>query len=104
MIEKPPSAELRPDQRDDQSLPPYDVLDAILAGYVEDDLTAKELIERGHDAAIVNRITRLVDIAEYKRRQSPRGSGSHRRRSAVIGGCRSRIATGGSESASRLRE
>ncbi len=73
VITKPPSAELRPDQRDDQSLPPYPVLDAILQGYVEQDLTATELIELGHDEAIVRRIVRLVDIAEYKRRQSPPG-------------------------------
>ena len=73
VISKPPSAELRPDQRDDQSLPPYPVLDAILQGYVEDDLTASELIAAGHDEAIVRRIVRLVDVAEYKRRQSPPG-------------------------------
>ncbi len=73
VITKPPSAELRPDQRDDQSLPPYEVLDAILYGYVEQDLTATELIAAGHDEAIVRRIVRLVDIAEYKRRQSPPG-------------------------------
>ena len=73
VIEKAPSAELRPDQRDDQSLPPYDMLDSILEGYVENDLTATELIARGHDEAIVRRIVRLVDIAEYKRRQSPLG-------------------------------
>ncbi len=73
VIEKPPSAELRPDQRDDQSLPPYDVLDSILEGYVEHDLTATELIARGHDEATVRRIVGLVDIAEYKRRQSPLG-------------------------------
>lgn len=73
VIEKPPSAELRPDQRDDQSLPPYDLLDSILEGYIENDLTATELIARGHDDATVRRIVRLVDIAEYKRRQSPLG-------------------------------
>ncbi len=73
VIDKAPSAELRPDQFDDQSLPPYPVLDAILQGYVEDDLTATELIAAGHDEAIVRRIVRLVDIAEYKRRQSPPG-------------------------------
>lgn len=73
VITKPPSAELRPDQRDDQSLPPYEVLDPILRLYVEDDRTAGEIIELGHDEAIVRRITRLVDIAEYKRRQSPPG-------------------------------
>ncbi|MGA1106685.1 MAG: NAD(+) synthase, partial [Ilumatobacteraceae bacterium] len=73
VIDKPPSAELRPDQRDDQSLPPYDVLDQILAGYVERDMTTDELIEVGFDPDIVRRVTRLVDIAEYKRRQAPLG-------------------------------
>jgi NAD+ synthase (glutamine-hydrolysing) len=73
VITKPPSAELRPDQRDDQSLPPYDVLDPILELYVEDDRTAAEIIELGHDEAVVRRLTRLVDIAEYKRRQCPPG-------------------------------
>ena len=73
VIAKPPSAELRPDQRDDQSLPPYEVLDPILELYVEQDRTAQEIIEMGHDEAIVRRVTRLVDIAEYKRRQSPPG-------------------------------
>jgi NAD+ synthase (glutamine-hydrolysing) len=73
VITKPPSAELRPDQRDDQSLPPYEVLDPILQLYVEDDRTAAEIIELGHDEALVRRITRLVDINEYKRRQCPPG-------------------------------
>jgi NAD+ synthase (glutamine-hydrolysing) len=73
VITKPPSAELRPDQRDDQSLPPYDELDPILELYIEDDRTAGEIIELGHEEAVVRRITRLVDIAEYKRRQSPPG-------------------------------
>ena len=73
VLTKAPSAELRPDQRDDQSLPPYEVLDPILEGYVEQDLTGAELIEAGHDEAIVRRIVRLVDIAEYKRRQTPLG-------------------------------
>jgi NAD+ synthase (glutamine-hydrolysing) len=73
VITKPPSAELRPDQRDDQSLPPYEVLDPILELYVEQDRTANEIVEMGHDEAIVRRVTRLVDIAEYKRRQSPPG-------------------------------
>ena len=73
IITKPPSAELRPGQRDDQSLPPYDVLDPIIEGYVDGDLTASELIEQGHDAESVRRIVRLIDIAEYKRRQSPPG-------------------------------
>ena len=73
VITKPPSAELRPDQRDDQSLPPYDVLDPILELYVEEDRTAAEIIEMGHDEATVRRITRLVDLTEYKRRQCPPG-------------------------------
>ncbi len=73
VITKPPSAELRPDQRDDQSLPPYDELDPILEGYIEHDRTVPELIARGHDEATVRRVTRLVDNAEYKRRQSPVG-------------------------------
>jgi NAD+ synthase (glutamine-hydrolysing) len=73
VIEKPPSAELRPDQRDDQSLPPYEVLDPILELYVEQDWTAGEIIEAGHDEAIVRRVTRLVDLAEYKRFQCPPG-------------------------------
>ena len=73
VITKPPSAELRPDQRDDQSLPPYEVLDPILRAYVEEDRTTAEIIELGHDEAIVRRITRLVDVMEYKRRQCPPG-------------------------------
>jgi NAD+ synthase (glutamine-hydrolysing) len=73
VLTKPPSAELRPDQRDDQSLPPYELLDPILEAYVEDDLTAGELVESGFDPALVARVTRLVDLAEYKRRQTPPG-------------------------------
>lgn len=72
-LSKAPSAELRPDQRDDQSLPPYDVLDAVLALYVEQDRTAAEIIALGHDEALVRRIVRLVDNNEYKRRQLPPG-------------------------------
>jgi NAD+ synthase (glutamine-hydrolysing) len=73
VITKPPSAELRPDQRDDQSLPPYDVLDAILEMYVEQDQTAAEIIALGFDEALVRRISRLVDLSEYKRRQGAPG-------------------------------
>jgi NAD+ synthase (glutamine-hydrolysing) len=72
-LTKAPSAELRPDQRDDQSLPPYDVLDAVLSLYVEQDRTAAEIIALGHDEALVRRIVRLVDVNEYKRRQLPPG-------------------------------
>jgi NAD+ synthase (glutamine-hydrolysing) len=73
VITKPPSAELRPDQRDDQSLPPYDVLDAILEMYVEQDRTAAEIIALGFDEVLVRRISRLVDLSEYKRRQGAPG-------------------------------
>ncbi|MEM8747229.1 MAG: NAD+ synthase [Actinomycetota bacterium] len=73
VITKPPSAELRPDQQDSDSLPEYDVLDPILELYVEHDRTAGEIVELGHDEAMVRRVTRLVDIAEYKRRQCPPG-------------------------------
>jgi NAD+ synthase (glutamine-hydrolysing) len=73
VLTKPPSAELRPDQRDDQSLPPYDVLDPVLLAYVESDLTASELVEAGFDEELVRQVVRLVDLAEYKRRQTPPG-------------------------------
>ena len=73
VLDKPPSAELRPDQRDDQSLPPYDVLDPLLEAYVEDDRSAADLVADGHDPDVVARVIRLVDAAEYKRRQSPPG-------------------------------
>ncbi len=73
IIDKAPSAELRPDQRDDQSLPPYDVLDSILELYVEDDRTAQEIIALGFDTDLVKRIARLVDVNEYKRRQGAPG-------------------------------
>ena len=73
ILTRAPSAELRPDQRDDDSLPPYEVLDPILEGYVEDDLGTDELVARGFDRETVLRIARLVDLAEYKRRQQPPG-------------------------------
>ncbi|MGA0894563.1 MAG: NAD+ synthase [Ilumatobacteraceae bacterium] len=73
VLTKPPSAELRPDQRDDQSLPPYEVLDPIIAAYVEDDRTPAEIVSMGFESADVQRVCRLVDLAEYKRRQCPPG-------------------------------
>jgi NAD+ synthase (glutamine-hydrolysing) len=73
VLDKPPSAELRPDQRDDQSLPPYEELDPVLQGYVEGDRTAAELVADGFDPAVVDQVVRLVDGAEYKRRQMPPG-------------------------------
>jgi NAD+ synthase (glutamine-hydrolysing) len=72
-ITKPPSAELAPGQLDTDSLPPYDVLDALLDDYVERDMGVSELIAAGHDPALVERVVRLVDAAEYKRRQYPPG-------------------------------
>jgi NAD+ synthase (glutamine-hydrolysing) len=72
-ITKPPSAELAPGQMDTDSLPPYDVLDALLDDYVEKDRGTAELIAAGHDPALVERVVRMVDAAEYKRRQYPPG-------------------------------
>ena len=73
-ITKPPSAELRPGQLDTDSLPDYEVLDAILAGYVDGDLGRDDLVAAGHDPAVVDRVLRMVDLAEYKRRQSAPGT------------------------------
>jgi len=73
IITKPPSAELREDQKDEDSLPPYDVLDDILECLVEKELPVAEIIARGHDAALVKRIEHLLYIAEYKRRQAAPG-------------------------------
>lgn len=73
IVTRAPSAELRPDQRDQDSLPPYEVLDAILEGYVEEDLGREQLIARGLPAEDVDRVIRLVDGSEYKRRQNPPG-------------------------------
>jgi len=73
-LEKPPSAELRPDQKDSDSLPPYEVLDAILEDYVEDAHTAEQIArERGFDLALVKRVLHMVDLAEYKRQQAAPG-------------------------------
>lgn len=73
IIAKPPSAELRPDQKDSDSLPPYDVLDAILTGLVENEKSVDQIVAEGFDRATVVRIERLLNIAEYKRRQAPPG-------------------------------
>ena len=73
VIDKPPTAELRDNQRDDDSLPPYDLLDRILAGLIEEERSASDLVALGFDAATVARIERLLYIAEYKRRQAPPG-------------------------------
>ncbi|MEX3237996.1 NAD+ synthase [Serratia quinivorans] len=73
VIDRPPSAELAPDQLDQDSLPPYDILDAILEGYVERDKSVADLVAEGFDEAIVRKVIRLVDINEYKRRQAAVG-------------------------------
>ena len=83
-IERPPSAELRAEQRDDQSLPPYDLLDPVLEAYVELDRSREELLAE-FDAATVETVLALVDRAEYKRRQAPPGV-KLRRASAATGG------------------
>jgi NAD+ synthase (glutamine-hydrolysing) len=72
-IDKPPSAELRPDQVDQDSLPPYDILDAVLKGYVEEGLSRRDLVGQGFDAAVVNDVVRKVDLNEYKRKQAAPG-------------------------------
>jgi NAD+ synthase (glutamine-hydrolysing) len=73
VIEKPPSAELRPDQKDEDSLPPYSVLDPILEAYVEEDRSVDEIVAAGFDPDVVRRVVSLVDRSEYKRRQAPPG-------------------------------
>ena len=73
IITRPPSAELRPDQKDQDSLPPYEVLDAILQRYMEEDQSTPEIIAAGYSAADVARVTHLIKLNEYKRRQSPVG-------------------------------
>ena len=70
IIDKPPSAELAPDQRDDDTLPPYEDLDPILEAFVERDLSVEQMVSEGHDRATVERIVRMVQRAEYKRRQA----------------------------------
>jgi NAD+ synthase (glutamine-hydrolysing) len=73
VLEKPPSAELRPDQKDTDSLPPYEDLDPVIEAYVEEDRSAEEIIEGGADADLVWRVVQMIDRAEYKRRQAPPG-------------------------------
>ena len=72
-IDKPPSAELRPGQKDSDSLPPYDILDPILERYIEEDMGVAEIVADGYDAETVLSVARLVDRSEYKRRQSAPG-------------------------------
>ena len=73
VIDKPPTAELRADQKDEDSLPPYHVLDSILDGLVEQDLSPRELVAQGFEPETVRRVSNLLDLAEYKRRQAPPG-------------------------------
>jgi NAD+ synthase (glutamine-hydrolysing) len=73
VIERPPSAELRPDQKDTDSLPPYDVLDAILEAFIEDDYSVDQIVAQGFERAVVGRILGMVKRNEYKRRQAPPG-------------------------------
>jgi NAD+ synthase (glutamine-hydrolysing) len=73
VLTRPPTAELRPDQKDSDSLPPYEILDPILKAYIEDDMGVEEIIALGYDTEVVHRVARLVDVSEYKRRQAPPG-------------------------------
>jgi NAD+ synthase len=73
IIDKAPSAELRPNQKDQDSLPPYPVLDAILEGFVEEELSVREIVAKGFELATVKRIEKLLYIAEFKRRQAAPG-------------------------------
>jgi NAD+ synthase (glutamine-hydrolysing) len=73
VLERPPSAELAPDQKDEDSLPPYTVLDPILERYIEQDRSVESIIAEGFEAAVVERVAMLVDRNEYKRRQAPPG-------------------------------
>ena len=73
ILTKAPSAELRPDQRDDQRLPPYEILDPLLEAYIEGDRTRAELIKDGFQQELVDQVVKMVDLAEYKRRQTPLG-------------------------------
>jgi NAD+ synthase len=73
VIDKPPSAELRANQKDEDSLPPYPKLDDILECLVENEMPVEEIMARGHDLATIKRVEHLLSIAEYKRRQAPPG-------------------------------
>jgi NAD+ synthase (glutamine-hydrolysing) len=73
VLTKEPSAELKPGQRDVDSLPPYEILDPILEAYIEEDKGVREIVARGFDEEDVRRVIKLVDAAEYKRRQAPIG-------------------------------
>jgi NAD+ synthase (glutamine-hydrolysing) len=73
VLDRPPSAELRPDQKDQDTLPPYEILDPIIQGYIVEDLGFQELVSKGFSAETVRRVIRMIDLNEYKRRQAPPG-------------------------------
>jgi NAD+ synthase len=73
ILTKAPTAELKPNQTDQDTLPPYDVLDAILEGLVEGEMTVDQIAAKGYDPAVIRRVWRMLDVAEYKRRQAPPG-------------------------------
>jgi NAD+ synthase (glutamine-hydrolysing) len=73
VIDKAPSAELRPDQKDSDSLPSYDLLDRVITAYVEEDKSVEQIVAMGIDRGVVERAARLIDSSEYKRRQAPPG-------------------------------
>ena len=73
VLTKAPTAELKPDQKDTDTLPPYETLDPILKAYVEEDEDAARIIRAGYDPETVDRVIKMVDMSEYKRRQSPPG-------------------------------
>jgi len=97
ILTKPPSAELRPDQKDQDSLPPYEVLDGILHGLVEEEATLDEIVARGFDPTTVERVQRLLYGSEYKRRQAPPGvkigakAFGRDRRYPIVNGFRDRV-------------
>ena len=73
VIDRPPSAELAPEQKDSDSLPPYEILDAVIEAYVEKDLSRDDIVALGYDASTVDDVLWKIDINEYKRRQAPPG-------------------------------
>jgi hypothetical protein len=89
ILTRPPSAELKPDQCDQDSLPPYEVLDAIIAAYMEEDLSPREIVARGYPEADVRRAVAMLRRNEYKRRQAPPGVASPSAASARTGATRS---------------
>ena len=89
IIDRPPTAELKPDQKDQDTLPPYDILDPIMEAYVEENLSKEKIVARGFDSDTVEKVIKLIDHSEYKRRQSPPGPAFPPARSAKTGASRS---------------